>query len=272
MPSIFKNSLGKKSILVIEDDPELSEVTCAALANAGYGVHAADNVADAIKKLENQKFHLIIVDLFLGAHSGEKIINIIRKDLFGLNIKSPILVCSGYFRQNILDNIKNHIDDAIVKPFTVEDLVAKAEYWTNQLSSKDNSKIRMQANSRPKILIIEDDQEFADNIFNYLSQLSYSPVISNSLVDGKIKLSLQKFDFILIDRHLKTRESSEIIASLNTDVDQINYKTPVVAMTGDLSEDFIAFLRENVEGFIRKPFELSELPRLINSILGLNSN
>ncbi len=270
MAGIFKNSLGRKSILVIEDDAFLSEAMCTGLGEIGYTTQSADNFADAIKKLENQKFHLIIVDIFLGAQTGEKIINIIRKDLFGLNIKSPILVCSGYLKQNILENIRQHIDDAIVKPFDLKDLFEKANFWTNQLSTKDNAKSRMVTNTKPKILIIDDDQELADNICTYLNHTTYQALVSYSIMDSKIKLSRQKFDFILIDRHLKHRESTEIIKSLSADASQLNYKTPIVAMTGDLSDDFILFLRENVEGFIRKPIDLTELPYMINNILGIS--
>lgn len=258
------NSLERKSILVVEDDQELAAKVGGMLANAGYLTIIVDNVTEAIKKLENQKFHLVIVDMHLGSQTGEKIIHVIRKDLCGLNIRTPILICSGQLNPKMFENIKYYVDDVVIKPFKMEDLLAKAHHWTQVLSRKDSTRKSINDQRLP-ILVIDDNAELVDNICTFLNaDVSFLPVPSYNLPDSQLKLSRQKFDCILIDRHIRQKECTELIKTLRADTGAPNYRSPVIIMTGDLSDEFINVLRDDVQGFIRKPIALKELANVIN--------
>jgi DNA-binding response OmpR family regulator len=271
MKETFKNNLDRKSILVIEDDQELARSTVEILSREGFFTLSVDNVTDAIKKLENQKFHLVIADMHLGSQTGEKIIHVIRKDLCGLNIRTPILVCSGQLKPKMFDNIKFYIDDVIIKPFKIADLTAKAKHWTNVLSNKDPSN-KLLSDQRYHLLVIDDNAELVDNICSYLSSDgTFLPVPSYNLTDTQLKISRQKFDCILIDRHIRQKECTEIIKSLRLETGAPNNKTPVIIMTGDLSEDFINLLRDDVQGFVRKPVALKELANVISFAINSSS-
>jgi DNA-binding response OmpR family regulator len=264
MKDLFKNNLDRKSVLVIEDDLELADSVTEMLTQAGFFTLATDNVADAIKKLENQKFHLVIVDMHLGNQTGEKIIHVIRKDLCGLNIRTPILVCSGQLKPKMFENIKYYIDDVVIKPFKLADLVAKAKHWTNVLSSKDPAN-KLLTGQRYPVLVIDDNAELVDNICAYLSSDgAFQPIPSYNFADTQLKLSRQKFECVLIDRHIRQKECTEIVKSLRAESSAPNNKTPVIVMTGDLSEEFITMLRDDVQGFVRKPIALKELANVIN--------
>lgn len=267
MHNMFKNRLSEISILVVEDDEELSQAFSYRLQSVGYSTVTASTVSEAIKKLSNQKFQLIIVDMILGRETGEKIINVIRKDLCGLNTKSPILVCSGQLKIDMFDEIQHFVDDVIVKPFELDVLVQKANYWTSQPSRKDNSKSRV-ISSSPKLLVVDDDKNLADNICGYLNRMRFQAVASYRISDAQAQLSKERFDFILMDRHVAHSESTDLIKNLVTDIASPNRTTPIVVMTGDLSEDFINLIRQNVDGFLRKPVPLMDLPKMIQSWLG----
>jgi CheY-like chemotaxis protein len=264
MKPVFKNNLDRKSILIVEDDHELAANASEILAGAGYMTLIADNVQDAIKKLENQKFHLVIIDMHLGGQTGERIIHVIRKDLCGLNIKTPVLVCSGQLKPKMFESIKNFIDDVIIKPFKMDDLLEKSRRWTQTMSNKGPG-AKIVNDHRSSVLVIDDNAELVDNICSYLgSDVSFLPVPSFNLPDTHLKLSRQKFDCILIDRHIRQKQCTEVIKSLRTDVSAPNNKTPVIIMTGDLSDEFVNLLRDDVQGFIRKPVVLKELANVLN--------
>ena len=266
--TLFKNSLDRKSILIIDDNIELADSLCEYLGNHGYFTLAAYNVNDAIKKLENQKFHLIVVDLHLGDQNGEKIINVIRKDLCGLNMRSPILVCSGHLDSKSLVSLRHYVDDAIIKPFKPHDLLAKANHWTNLLSTKDPTQTQIVSEVKLQVLVIDDNAELADNICNFLnSDDTYNALACYNILDTKLKLGKQKFDCILMDRHLRQRESTELIKLLRSDMSLPNHKTPIVVITGDLTDSFVTLLRDDVQGFIRKPLALRELNNVINFVV-----
>lgn len=264
MNTKFKNNLDKKSVFIIEDDSELAANISDTLTASGYATLIADNVQDAIKKLENQKFHLVIVDMHLGSQTGEKIIHVIRKDLCGLNLRTPIMVCSGQLKPKMLQNIRHFVDDVIIKPFKMEDLLERTRRWTQVLSSKDTSRKQMTDQKFP-ILVIDDNAELVDNICIFLeSDASFLPVPAYNLPDTQLKLSRQKFDCILIDRHIRQKQCTELIKALRADLGAPNNKSPVIVMTGDLNEEFVNILRDEVQGFIRKPIALKELANVIN--------
>jgi DNA-binding response OmpR family regulator len=257
----------KKSVLIVEDDTDLAEVFKDALEMAGYNTLQASNVYEAYKKLENQKFHLIVVDMHLGPQNGEKVINVIRKDLRGLNIRSPILVCTGQLNLNSFHEIQNFVDDVLIKPVQAEDILKKAHYWTQKLSNKDHSKKSIIRQNKLKVLVAEDDIDLADNITTYLKSADFQVVTSYSYSDLRQKLTLQKFDCIILDRHINQQDSSHLAQQLRQDLTSLNNKTPVIMATADLTEDFIKSLCNEIQGFIYKPFSLSDIPKYINVLL-----
>lgn len=267
---MIKNNLDKKAILIVEDDNDLAENLATHLAHAGYYTMSVDNVNEACKKLENQKFHMIIVDLHLGDQTGEKVISVIRKDLCGLNIRSPIIVCTGNMTSQKFYQIQHHIDDVMVKPVEVKDVLEKADIWTNKLSIKDHAKKVIRPRNKIQILVADDDINLVDNICAYLKSSDFNPVPCYDILDTRTKLALQKFDCILIDRHMNTRDSTELLISMRQDLSIPNARTPTIMMTGDLNEDFIRFLAKDIQGFIRKPMQMTDLPRYINMVLEKN--
>lgn len=263
----FKNSLERKSVLIVEDDAELAYSFASHLNMEGYLAIAVGTVNDAIKKLENQKFHLIVVDMHLGNQTGERVIHVVRKDICGLNIRSPILVCSGQLESKIFENIKHHIDDAMVKPFPTQELITKANYWTNMLSTKTSARRILDSENKAQILVVDDDRELANNMCTHLNFVGYNAVACYTVLDTKLKIARQKFDCILMDRHIKQRECVEIIKPLRIDNSSPNQKTPVIVMTGDMTDEFVHKIHTNVQGFIRKPIITGELPNVVNYVM-----
>ena len=262
-----KAPVEKKSILIVEDDTDLSDALASALEGAGYQTLQAENVYEAYKKLENQKFNLIIVDMHLGAQTGEKVINVIRKDLRGLNLRSPIMVFTGHLNVNVFHEIHNFIDDVLIKPVDLSEILKKADYWTARLSNKDHTKKSVIQQKRTRILIAEDDIDLADNMTSFLKSTDYLVTTCYNYPDLKSKLALQKFDCILLDRHINQQDSSNLARQIRQDLGNMNCKTPMIMVTADLSEDFIKSVCSDIQGFVHKPFNLSDLPRYINNLL-----
>jgi DNA-binding response OmpR family regulator len=58
------------NILVVDDDPDITEVITLYLRNSGYNVNTASNCNEALKKINNEYFHLIILDIMLPDFDG----------------------------------------------------------------------------------------------------------------------------------------------------------------------------------------------------------
>ncbi len=117
----------RKYILYIEDEVELAEIVKEELESECYKVVTSETYTDAIKKLSNQKFDLIIADLKLKKGSGDMVIELIKQDSKNFNYSTPVFVASGMITSDILKRVGGHIDHAFVKPFEIEELLDKVK-------------------------------------------------------------------------------------------------------------------------------------------------
>ena len=117
----------RKYILYIEDEIELSEIVKEELESECYKVVTSETYTDAIKKLSNQKFDLIIADLQLKKGSGDMVIELIKQDSKNFNYSTPVFVASGMITSDILKRVGSHIDHAFVKPFEIDELLDKVK-------------------------------------------------------------------------------------------------------------------------------------------------
>lgn len=92
----------KKSILIVEDDPELAEVYHTLLVQAGYTVNVAHNGKDALKLSDEHDPALILLDLRMPVMDGVEFL-----EKYSLKEKHPdvkVVVFSNYDMQDEIDD------------------------------------------------------------------------------------------------------------------------------------------------------------------------
>lgn len=92
----------KKSILIVEDEPELAEVYQTLLEQAEYDVRVAHNGKDALKVATEHKPHLILLDLRMPVMDGVGFL-----EEFDVKDKHPdvkVVVFSNYDMQDEIDD------------------------------------------------------------------------------------------------------------------------------------------------------------------------
>jgi PAS domain S-box-containing protein len=84
---------GGGSILLVEDNPEVAEVTAAMLDQAGYAVRHVPNADAALGTLETERFDLVISDITMpGHHDGLALARLLRR----IRPRLPVLLVTGY--------------------------------------------------------------------------------------------------------------------------------------------------------------------------------
>ena len=123
-PLAFEWEPHGETILVVEDEDELREVTTRILANAGYHVVAAAKGPKAIEIARNHdgQIHLVVTDIvmphMLGTEVAERI-RVIRPD-------ARVLYMSGYAWLGLASQCRLDPDAVLLeKPFSDADLLAK---------------------------------------------------------------------------------------------------------------------------------------------------
>lgn len=115
------------AILVIEDDAAINDVVCSTLKGEGYECVSAYSGTEARLLLQAEpstySFDLVICDLMLPGMPGEEVVAFIRAQS---NV--PILVISA--KAEVMDRVsllRQGVDDYLVKPFDLDELVARVE-------------------------------------------------------------------------------------------------------------------------------------------------
>lgn len=114
-----------KTILIVDDEDQLAELMAMKASKSGFHCITSDSVSDASMKLTNQKFDGIILDMRLGARSGESIINLARETVNSLNKSTPIIVVSAFLDPELLAKISTMVQGMFTKPVDVPKLLMK---------------------------------------------------------------------------------------------------------------------------------------------------
>lgn len=87
-----------KNVLVVEDDPFLSQLLVGRLEKAGVGVTQAHDGEEAVEVLKSFKPNLILLDLILPKKSGFEVMEEIKKDPLVNN--APIIIISNLSQES----------------------------------------------------------------------------------------------------------------------------------------------------------------------------
>ncbi|HEY7673280.1 MAG TPA: response regulator transcription factor [Gammaproteobacteria bacterium] len=111
-------------LLLVEDDQSLNRALVAQLGEAGYKVDTALDGREGLYLAKEYAIDLAIVDLGLPGVSGLDLIRTLRTD----GKDYPILVLTARDRwQDKVAALKLGADDYVVKPFHVEELLARVD-------------------------------------------------------------------------------------------------------------------------------------------------
>ena len=112
------------SILLVEDEENLQEALKLNLEMEGFEVSCAGDGAEALKKVEQEYFDLIILDVMLPELDGISVCESIRLQ----RSETPILMLSA--RNSGADRVlglKKGADDYMTKPFNLEELLLRVQ-------------------------------------------------------------------------------------------------------------------------------------------------
>ena len=111
------------SILIVEDEKDLVRLIRRKLESCGYRVISAGDAEAALTLARKASPALILLDVVLPAMDGLTFLRLLRKES-----RIPVVLLSG--RASDVDRIiglKAGADDYIVKPFSLDELVARIE-------------------------------------------------------------------------------------------------------------------------------------------------
>jgi DNA-binding response OmpR family regulator len=114
----------KRRVLVAEDDTRIREGLVDLLESEGYAVTAAGDGQAAWQLLENERFHLAILDIMMPGKSGYDLC----RDLRAGGSRMPIIMLTAKSEEiDKVVGLKLGADDYVTKPFGVHELLARVD-------------------------------------------------------------------------------------------------------------------------------------------------
>ena len=109
------------TILLVEDDPSIREVTALGLRNAGFTVETAADGRQGLDRFRSAPFDLVLLDVMLPGLDGLEVCREIRR-----TSTVPVVMLTA--RADTIDvvvGLEAGADDYVRKPFEVPELVAR---------------------------------------------------------------------------------------------------------------------------------------------------
>jgi two-component system response regulator ResD len=123
------------TIIVIEDDPSISELLDLYLSRQGYRVVAAGEGGAAAELVRKEKPSLVVLDLMLPDQSGFQVL----KGLRGFSQVPVIVLTARDADQDKILGLELGADDYMTKPFSPGELVARVRAILRRSAASDES-------------------------------------------------------------------------------------------------------------------------------------
>lgn len=129
----------KLKILLADDEKELSRAIGAILKYSNYEVDIVYNGKEAVNKVQENIYDLIILDVMMAVMDGIQALKEMRKN----NIKTPIMLLTAKAQiDDKVEGLDSGANDYLTKPFDKKELLARIRALTReQEENKEKYKI-----------------------------------------------------------------------------------------------------------------------------------
>ncbi|MBY0574542.1 MAG: phosphate regulon transcriptional regulator PhoB [Undibacterium sp.] len=117
-------STDKTTILIVEDEPAISELISFTLRAAGWQTSSVGNTSEAWEYLQRRTPQLILLDWMLPDQSGLRLLSKIRSDRH-FNEMPVIMLTAKSMEEDKIAGLDHGADDYITKPFSPRELTAR---------------------------------------------------------------------------------------------------------------------------------------------------
>ncbi|MFM5931329.1 MAG: phosphate regulon transcriptional regulator PhoB [Novosphingobium sp.] len=114
------------SVLIVEDDPALSELLVWNFTNEGFAVRSTADGDEALELVREELPDLIILDWMIENTPGIEVCRQLRKAKESVAVPVIMLTARGE-EEDRIRGLKTGADDYVTKPFSPRELLARAE-------------------------------------------------------------------------------------------------------------------------------------------------
>lgn len=129
----------EETILLVDDDAALLEVTSIVLSSEGYRVLMAEDGAEALRIVSQEKLDLVVLDVMLPKTSGFEVLKKIREQT---DVPVVMLTAKSQSVDKVV-GLELGADDYITKPFDTKELLARIRAILRRFRQQDGQDVRV---------------------------------------------------------------------------------------------------------------------------------
>jgi two-component system, NtrC family, response regulator HydG len=262
-------------ILVAEDEEITLKHLINALVKAGYSAIGTNNGHDALERIENNHFDLLIADIKMPGLTGIELLEKIREK----QIDSEVIIITGFGSiSSVVEAMKKGAYDYVTKPFNLDELLLKVGKIREQRSlKKENIALKAYVSMDKKVSIIAKSASMHDilGIIEGMQDSDCNVLLTGETGVGKSLLAKiihytsrrQEMPFLSINCATLTEEllASELFGhEKGAFTGAVRTKQGLVEITdtGTLFLDEIAEMAPNLQAKLLKVIEEGEFYRV----------
>ncbi len=270
-----------KKILIVEDDAMLVEIYEKKFAKDGYEVITATSGSKAEKKIRSDKPDLVLLDLVLPEEDGFGVLERIKQDPSTKDTR--VVVFSNLSQEEDKEKARKLGAEGFVtkSDFTPQEIVEEVKKYLKGSGSKeakedakeevmaDESQEETGSEGGKKILLMEDEEVFAEVFGKKLTENGYHVETVKNGAWGVKKSEEKKYDLMLIDIVMPAMDGVEVVKKIKEG--EKNRETPMIIFSNSVNEDERRkeILEIGVDSFLVKTkITPSELAEEVDKIIG----
>jgi two-component system, NtrC family, response regulator HydG len=236
------------SLLIVDDEVDTCLNYADILTDLGYAVDTAHAAVPALQSVRKRAYDVALLDLKMPDMDGLTLYREIKK----LRAATAAIIITGFATNDVVkEALAAGVMHVISKPAAVPKLMELIE----------------RALSRPLILLVEDDEDLCDSLWDLMHERGYRVCIAHDETAAAERLNSSNYNVVLIDMKLPVGDGRGVFRV----VKQTNPTARVIVVTGfrtERDDDVRQLAAEGAEAIHYKPFDIPELLGTVERLAG----
>ena len=244
------NDSGKKSVLIVDDEPDIRDVLAIALQDMGYRTLEAENAARAFEIFQADNPQIVVTDIKMPGGDGIELLRKIKHE----NPETEVIMITGHGDMNLaIRSLKYRATDFITKPINVDAL----DIAIRRALEKIDMRARLRDYTRNLERLVREKTELQDHLASLglmIGSISHGMKGLLTSLDGGLYLvasGLEKQDLERAAQGCQAaRETAERIRKMVLDIlyyakERELKRTPVKVR--DFAEELVRVIQPRIE-------------------------
>ncbi len=167
-------------VLIVDDEPELTEALADVLELKGIEVATADNGAQALERLRSEPFDCVLMDIMMPGMNGVETLRRAREIVPGI----IVILMTAYTVDDLMEEAEREGAFSILtKPIDIPSFVTFLDEFRQ----------------RSPVLIVDDDIESCTTLHRELTERGVRAVLVQDVVDGMTALAEQQHETVILN-------------------------------------------------------------------------